>query len=65
MLDGFQLHLDEHETLFYEVCSLRVCINPLNAKLNPIYHLLALLGTHHIFHVSGLRVNEMLVCWDF
>jgi len=28
--------------------------NPLNAKLNPICHLLALLGAHHIFHVSGL-----------
>ena len=25
--------------------------------LNPICHLLALLGVHHIFHVSGLRVN--------
>ena len=31
--------------------------NPLNAELNPICHLLALLGAHHIFHVSGLRVN--------
>jgi len=32
-------------------------VNPLNADLNPICHLLALLGTHLIFHVSGLRVN--------
>jgi len=32
-------------------------INPLNAELNPMYHLLALLGAHHIFHVSGLRVK--------
>jgi len=32
--------------------------NPLNAELNPICHLLALLGVHHIFHVSGLRVKE-------
>jgi hypothetical protein len=32
-------------------------INPLNAKLNPICHLLALLGAYHIFHVSGLRVK--------
>jgi len=31
-------------------------LNPLNAELNPIY-LLALLGAHHILHVSGLRVN--------
>ena len=33
-------------------------LNPLNAELNPICHLLALLGAHHIFHVSGLRVNR-------
>ena len=32
-------------------------INPLNAELNPIYHLLALLGAHHIFHFSGIRVK--------
>jgi hypothetical protein len=31
--------------------------NPLNAQLNPICHLLALLGAHHIFHVSRIRVN--------
>jgi len=34
-----------------------VLINPLNTELNPICHLLALLGAHHIFHVSGLRVK--------
>jgi hypothetical protein len=32
-------------------------INPLNAKLNPICYLLPLLGTHHIFHVSRLRIK--------
>jgi hypothetical protein len=32
-------------------------LNPLYAELNPICQLLALLRTHHIFHVSGLRVN--------
>jgi len=31
--------------------------NPLNAELNPICHLLALLGTHHILHISRIRVN--------
>jgi hypothetical protein len=31
--------------------------NPLHAELNPACHLLTLLGAHHIFHVSGLRVN--------
>jgi len=32
--------------------------NPLNAKLNPTFHLLALLGAHHIFHVSRIRVKN-------
>jgi len=30
----------------------RHCVNPLNAKLNTICHLLALLGDHHILHLS-------------
>jgi len=34
-------------------------LNPLNAELNLICHLLALLGAHHIFHVSGLRVKSL------
>jgi hypothetical protein len=34
-------------------------INPLNTKLNPIYHLLALVGDDHILHVSSVRVKEM------
>jgi len=30
-----------------------LCIfNPLNAELNPICHLLALLGVHHFLHVK-------------
>jgi len=29
----------------------------LNAKLNPICHLLALLGAYHILHISRIRVN--------
>ena len=32
----------------------------LNAELNPICHLLALLGAHHILHVSGVRVNHRI-----
>jgi hypothetical protein len=31
--------------------------NPLNAKLNPTCHLPALLGAHHILHISRIRVN--------
>jgi hypothetical protein len=32
-------------------------LNPLNAEIIPICHLLALLGAHHILHVSRIRVN--------
>jgi len=32
--------------------------NPLNAKLNPVCHLLALLVAHPIYHVSRIRVKE-------
>jgi hypothetical protein len=32
-------------------------LNPINAELNPICRLLALLGAHHILHVSRIRVN--------
>jgi len=35
------------------------CINPLNVELNPICHLLALLGAHLILHISGVRVNYL------
>jgi len=34
-------------------------LNPSNAELNPICHLLALLGAHHILHVSRIRVNPL------
>jgi hypothetical protein len=30
--------------------------NPLNAELNPICHLLALLGAHHILQAGRVRV---------
>jgi len=34
-------------------------INSLNAKLNPTCRLLAVLGAHHILHVSRIRVNTL------
>jgi hypothetical protein len=37
---------------------IHLLFNPLNAELNPICHLLALLGAHHILHVSGMKVNS-------
>jgi len=33
--------------------------NPLNVELNLICHLLALLGAHHIFHISRIRVKQV------
>ena len=32
-------------------------LNTLNAELNPICYLLALLGAHHFLHVSRIRVK--------
>jgi len=40
---------------------LSVKISPLNAELNPICHLLALLGAHPILHVSRVRVNMSFI----
>jgi hypothetical protein len=38
----------------------QVYFNPLNAELNPICHLLVLLGAHPILHISRIRVNLVL-----
>jgi hypothetical protein len=37
--------------------ALAVAFNPLNAELNPICHLLALVRAHPIFHVNRIRDN--------
>jgi len=39
--------------------------NPLNAKLNLICHLLALLGAHNILHVSRIRVKAVACCFRY
>jgi hypothetical protein len=51
---------------FVEACNVNYTtiegfINPLNAELNPIRHLLALLGAHHFVYVSRVRVNKLQV----
>ena len=38
-------------------------LNPLIAELNPVRHLLALLGAHYILHFSRVRIN--LLATDF
>jgi hypothetical protein len=34
-------------------------VDPFIVELNPICHLLALLGAHHILHVSRIRVKPV------
>jgi hypothetical protein len=43
--------------LILSINATEININPSNAELNPICHLLALLGAHHILHVSRVRVK--------
>ena len=54
------IHLLHSSTCFEDYCAHLQednCINSLNAELNPMCHLLALLGAHPILHFSGIRVN--------
>jgi len=44
----------------FKLYTLFLVFNTLNAKLNPICHLLALLGAHHILHVSRIRVKVLI-----
>jgi len=37
----------------------KVQFNPLNTKLNPICHLLGLLGAHPVLHISRIRVKML------
>ena len=46
--------------MYEQVCP-SFYINPSNAELNPTCHFLALLGAHHILHVSRVRVNSIFV----
>jgi len=65
----------EKKKLLSKICVFRVSlqllsetflINSLNAELNPIWHLLALLRAHHIFHVRRIRVKEEIgeIWWN-
>ena len=44
-----------------DISETTLAFNLSNAELNPICHLLALLGAHLIFHVSELRVKYVSV----
>jgi len=54
------MKLKKNNSYLFHFLYLAYHLNPLNAALNPIYHLLALLGAHHILHVSRIRVK---LCW--
>jgi hypothetical protein len=38
--------------------------NPLNDELNPTWHLLGLLGAHHILHISRIKVKSHLAVYN-
>jgi hypothetical protein len=44
-----------------DIRSIEYQVNPLNAELNPIRHLIALAGVHHFVHVSRIRFNKIFV----
>jgi hypothetical protein len=46
------------ETRFRLSAKRTIPFNPLNAELNPIFHLLALLEAHPIFHISRIRIKS-------
>ena len=43
----------------YDTTTDYTIFNPLNAELNPMCYLLALLGAHHFLHVSRIRVKSL------
>ena len=49
------------EPLAYPISYKLMVFSPLNAELNPICHMLALLGAPYIYDVSGLRVKSHIV----
>jgi len=53
-------HLDTQQRQGLEPTLSKCRLNPLNTELNPICHLLTLLGAHHILHVSRVRVKDKL-----
>jgi len=58
------LCLSEYLDYFTSQSLWRIKINPLNFELNPICHLLALLGAHHVLHVSRIRFKgSVLPVW--
>jgi len=53
-------HLERSGTPVLYIYIGRTVLNPLNAELNPICFLLALLA-HHFLHVSRIRVKSLIL----
>ena len=63
-MDG-QQNIKQDCTILHDVNFIHVrvyipCIYPLNDELNPMCHLQALLGAHHILHVFRIMVKFRL-----
>ena len=58
-----QVALGRKQLQFFQIKYQFVRVNPLNAELNPIRHLLALVGARHIVHVSRIKVKDAYVCF--
>ena len=54
VVEGYKPQVTDPRDTKFEI------VNPLNAELNPIRHLLALLGAHHILHVNRIRVKGIV-----
>ena len=54
-----QRHVTSRIPYHLEKLSVTQMLNPLNAELNPIFYLLALLRAHHFLNVSRIRVKSL------
>jgi hypothetical protein len=63
-MSSWHVGIYRKKVLNIDLDKLLILFNPLNAELNPICHLLALVGPHHILHVSRIRVNVTTVIWQ-
>jgi hypothetical protein len=61
----FENRLENIKIFFFNSEETNTYINHLNAELNPIRHLLALVEAHHFVDVTRLRVNWTFMYDDF
>jgi len=59
ILLAFERHMTDHKSQVVRFSTFVFIFNPLKPELNPICYLLALLGAHHLLHVSRIRVKSL------